>query len=62
MDLAGRQDPGLDPVVVELAAHFWYVDDAAARADLGWRPRALDDTLRDSIAWVRANREVLRAR
>ena len=60
MGAFGKHDPGLDPVVVEMANHFWYLDDAAARRDLGWNPRPLEDTLRDSIAWVRAHKEALR--
>lgn len=34
--------------------HAWY-DTKRARSDLGWEPRALDDTLKDTLNWLREN-------
>ena len=53
--LFGVWDPSLDPVVVEMSQHFWYLDPAAARQDLGFVPRDPDATLRDTIEWLQAN-------
>jgi dihydroflavonol-4-reductase len=44
-----------DPVVIELAAHHWGVASRFAEADLGYRTRAPDETLADTVAWMRAN-------
>lgn len=54
-------DPTLDPVVVEMAAAFWYLDASRAAADLGFAPRPADDTLRDTVAYLRAHRAELAA-
>ena len=61
LGIFGKSDPGLDPAVVEMASHFWYLDDSAARSDLGWDPRPLEETLEESIKWVSAHRDTLRA-
>jgi dihydroflavonol-4-reductase len=34
---------------VELACHFWYLDDAKARRDIGWSPRDPMETLTDAV-------------
>jgi len=44
-----------DPVVVEMASHFWAVRSLYAEADLAWRSRDPRETLRDTIAWLREN-------
>jgi dihydroflavonol-4-reductase len=44
---------GLDPQTYEMACHFWYLDDARARAELGWAPRPLAETLRDTVEDLR---------
>lgn len=43
----------IDPVVAEMSAHYWYADATAAREDLGFEPRPADDTLSDTIGWIR---------
>lgn len=53
--LLGKEFPSLDPVAVEMAAHFWYLDSSSARADLGFNPRPIAETLRDSVDWIRGN-------
>lgn len=39
----------LDREDVELTCHFWYLDDAKARRDIGWSPRDPMDTLTDAV-------------
>ena len=45
----------IDPVSLEMARHFWYIDSSKARQKLGWSPRDPDKTLRDTIHWIREN-------
>lgn len=53
-DVAG--DIGeLDPVSLEMARHFWYIDSSNAERKLDWNPRDPDETLRDTINWIRQN-------
>ncbi len=42
----------VDPVSVEMAQHYWYVDSTKARDELDWKPRAANDTLRDTVRWI----------
>ncbi|KAK3282276.1 hypothetical protein CYMTET_9983, partial [Cymbomonas tetramitiformis] len=51
----GRWDPSLDPVLVEMSQHFWYLDASRAKEDLGFNPRNPNETLEDTIAWLQAN-------
>jgi dihydroflavonol-4-reductase len=39
---------------VMLMAENWWYSSAKARRELGYRPRSLDRTLRDTIAWIQA--------
>jgi dihydroflavonol-4-reductase len=50
-----------DPVVIENAAHYWATSSRYAEADLGYRSRDGMETLRDTIAWLRANHPLLAA-
>ncbi len=43
----------LDPVVAEMSRHYWFIDSSAARRDLGFSPRPLNDTLNETIDWIR---------
>jgi len=56
--VATRIGPGvdLDPLAIEMARFFWYVDASKARAQLGWRPREPQATLADTIADLRGGR------
>lgn len=47
--------PDIDPASVEMAQYFWYIDSARAREDLGFHPRPANETLRDTIQWIRAH-------
>lgn len=44
-----------DPVVIEMASHHWGVASRYAETDLGYRSRPPQETLRDTIKWMRAN-------
>ena len=43
----------LDPVVAEMSRHYWFVDSSAASRDFGFSPRPLNDTLSETIDWIR---------
>ncbi|MFT6398080.1 MAG: dihydroflavonol-4-reductase [Bradymonadia bacterium] len=43
----------LDPVVAEMSRHYWFIDSVAARQDLGFSPRQLNETLSETIDWIR---------
>jgi nucleoside-diphosphate-sugar epimerase len=49
-----------DPVVIEMASHHWGLASRHAEADLGYRSRAPQETLRDTIKWMRENNSELR--
>ncbi|PYS91742.1 MAG: hypothetical protein DMF62_01945 [Acidobacteria bacterium] len=40
---------------VEQAEHFWYFDSAKAKEKLGFEPRDPQETLQDTISWLREN-------
>lgn len=42
----------LDPVSVDMARYFWYIDSTCAHEELGWKPRNANDTLRDTVRWI----------
>lgn len=42
----------VDPVSVEMAQYFWYIDSTKARDELDWQPRAANETLRDTVRWI----------
>lgn len=44
-----------DPVVMEMASHWWGLGSRYAAEDLGWKPRAPHETLRDTVEWLRAH-------
>jgi dihydroflavonol-4-reductase len=41
--------PDLDPVSLEMAQYFWYLDSARAEKELGWNPRDPTTTLADTV-------------
>jgi dihydroflavonol-4-reductase len=44
-----------DPVVIEMASHWWGLGSRFAADDLGWKPRDPHETLRDTVEWLRAH-------
>jgi dihydroflavonol-4-reductase len=50
--LSGRPAPVTPEVLQILGRYAWY-DTSRARAALGWEPRPLQQTLEDTIAWLR---------
>jgi dihydroflavonol-4-reductase len=51
----GRPAPVSRDVLRIIGRHAWY-DTSKARRELGWTPRPLQETLRDTIEWLRAAR------
>jgi nucleoside-diphosphate-sugar epimerase len=49
-----------DPVVVELARHYWRTSSRYAEPDLGYTARDPKATLRDTVAWLRDHHPALR--
>ena len=50
-----------DPVVIEMASHYWGLTSRYAESDLDYRSRPGRDTLRDTVAWLRVNHPRLMA-
>ena len=42
-----------DPVVVEMAAHWWGLRSLHSAEELDWKPRNPRETLRDTVEWLR---------
>ncbi len=47
--------PPVEPTEIEMADYFWYLDASKAHADLGFSPRDPQDTLLDTVNYVREN-------
>ncbi|CAI5970975.1 unnamed protein product [Closterium sp. NIES-64] len=60
LPLIGRKDPSLDPVVVEMAQVYWYIEWSKAEKELGFAPRPYETTVADTVAWLRVHRKELR--
>lgn len=41
-----------DPVLAEMASHFWRTESLWSREELGYQARSPEDTFRDTIAWI----------
>jgi dihydroflavonol-4-reductase len=54
-NVAGQKYP-LDDSTVEMAYRFWYFDNSRARNEIGFNPRPAEETLRDTIAWLKSRR------
>ncbi len=57
-----RHSPLPDPVVFEMGAHYWGLGSTRAEADLGYASRPPLETLRDTVAYLRANHPQLERR
>jgi dihydroflavonol-4-reductase len=51
--IRGKPAP-VDPAVLQLIGRYAWYDTTRARTQLGWQPRPLQDTLTDTIDWLRA--------
>jgi dihydroflavonol-4-reductase len=47
--------PPVEPAEIEMADYFWYLDASKARAALGFDPRDPQETLLDTVNYVREN-------
>ena len=47
--------PPVEPAEIEMAEHFWYVDCAKAARELSFRPRDPQETLHETVSYVREN-------
>jgi hypothetical protein len=52
-NIRGSYDPSVDPVRAEMGCHFWNLSSKAARIDLGFSPRRPEDTIRDTVKFIR---------
>jgi nucleoside-diphosphate-sugar epimerase len=50
-----------DPVVIEMAAHYWGMRSRYAEGDLEYRSRPPRETLADTVAWLRTHHPALAA-
>lgn len=48
----------LTPTAVRMLGAHFRCDSRRAREELGWRPRPFEDVLRETVAWLRARREL----
>jgi dihydroflavonol-4-reductase len=53
--LGSRLETVPDPVVVEMAHHYWELLSRYAEPDLGYRSRPPEQTIADTISWLRVN-------
>lgn len=44
---------GLEAQTFEMGCHYWYIDSGRATDELGFAPRALSETLADTVEWLR---------
>jgi dihydroflavonol-4-reductase len=47
--------PPVEPAEIEMAEHFWYVDCTKAARELHFRPRDPQETLHETVSYVREN-------
>lgn len=48
-----------DPVIIEMAAHYWGMRSAYAECDLGYQSRPPEDTLTETVVWLMAHHPAL---
>lgn len=62
--LTGKHPPRWlpDPVVAEMASHYWGLSTLWSHHELGYSPRKPWQTLIDTVTWLRANHPELRKR
>ncbi len=55
-----RKSPLPDPVVIEMAGHWWDIQSRYAESELGYKSRPPYQTLADTVLWLRENHPALR--
>jgi dihydroflavonol-4-reductase len=60
--LVGQHSPFPDPVVIEMARHYWGLTSRYSAAELGYQTRPPRQTLADTIAWLRDHHPQLRGK
>jgi dihydroflavonol-4-reductase len=50
-----RKPAAITPEVLDLVGRYAWYDTSRARTELGWEPRPLQQTLEDTIRWLRAS-------
>lgn len=48
-----------DPVIVEMAAHYWGMRSRYSESELGYRSRPARETMRDTVAWLKEHHPAL---
>ena len=56
----GRKSPLPDPVVIEMARHYWGLTSLHSGRELGYTARPPRQTLADTVAWLRGHHPELR--
>lgn len=49
-----RRDPGISRNLIRITGRYGWYDATKAKRELGWNPRPLDETLRDTVGWFRS--------
>lgn len=57
-NVKGEWNSSMDPVRVEMSAHYWAASSLKAKKHLNFSPRDPHRTLDDTIKWIRKNREL----
>lgn len=47
--------PPVEPISMEMSRYFWYVDSSRAQAELGFRTRDPNETLHDTVEYLKQN-------
>lgn len=47
------QTPPVHPTVLQLWHHYAFYESSLAQTELGWQPRSLEETIRDSLEWMK---------
>ena len=51
----GQENSAFSPHALEMANSFWYIKSDRAAQELGWQPRAAEETLQDTVDFIQNN-------
>ncbi len=51
------QSPPVNSSILELWNNYAFYDSSLAQQELGWKPRSLEETIRDSLQWLEKNND-----